>query len=381
VIRRQKVLCIIGSVAVQACNGVVPALRETYGLSSAQLAAVFSATMACFVGTMVLAGPWQERHGPRLAVLLASMLFGLGHLLAAHSGGHYGALLLGLGALNGAAIGLGYVTALTVCARLFPGRAGLVTGVVVAGFGASGMVMSQVAAAQLAQGLDVLTLLGRIGVVYVVIVAAGALTMPARNAMTPPDDAPPPRLQIGALSDRATWALMLGMFVSTFGGLLVISHLNPIALGAGASGHVATWAVGAFAVGNAGGRLLWGHLADRFGRPTIQASLVCLVAALLALAYAQTSGALIVASALLGLCFGAAFVVYAAQVAATVFVCYGIAGITGPTLGGRLADAMGDYRPAILLAAAVTTVGVVGISLLWQRARPQADSPQTHPVA
>ncbi len=399
-IRRQKVLCIIGSVAVQACNGglyawsaLVPALRETYGLSSAQLAAVFSATMACFVGTMVLAGPWQERHGPRLAVLLASMLFGLGHLLAAHSGGHYGALLLGLGALNGAAIGLGYVTALTVCARLFPGRAGLVTGVVVAGFGASGMVMSQVAAAQLAQGLDVLTLLGRIGVVYVVIVAAGALTMPARNAMTPPDDAPPPRLQIGALSDRATWALMLGMFVSTFGGLLVISHLNPIALGAGASGHVATWAVGAFAVGNAGGRLLWGHLADRFGRPTIQASLVCLVAALLALAYAQTSGALIVASALLGLCFGAAFVVYAAQVAAThgsaglsfiypwVFVCYGIAGITGPTLGGRLADAMGDYRPAILLAAAVTTVGVVGISLLWQRARPQADSPQTHPVA
>ena len=206
-------------------------------------------------------------------------------------------------------------------------------------------------------------------------------------------DALPQRLETGALTDHATWALMLGMFVSTFGGLLVISHLKPMVLSAGAGAQVATWAVGAFAVGNAGGRLLWGHLADRFGRPTIRASLVCLVAALLTLAYAQNPGAMVGASAFLGLCFGAAFVVYAAQVVAThgpaglsliypwVFVCYGIAGITGPALGGWIADAVGDYRPAMLLAAAVTAAGVPGTSLLWQRTRPGAKACQTRPAA
>lgn len=383
---RRKGLCLLGALAIQGCNGglyawstLVPALRETCDLSSAQLAAVFSATMAFFVGTMVLAGPWQERHGPRLAVFLAALLFGLGHLVAACSEGQYWALLLGLGAFNGAAIGLGYVTVLTACARLFPARGGLVTGFVVAGFGASGMVISQAAGTQLARGADVLSLLGSIGAVYVVVVVAGALTMPSCATMNSLRHALPARPATSALTDRTTWALMLGMFVSTFGGLLVISHLKPIALGAGASGPLANWAVGAFAVGNAGGRLLWGHLADRFGRATIPASLVCLVVALLTLSYAEMPGALIGASTFIGLCFGAAFVVYAGHIVAThgpaglslvypwVFVCYGIAGITGPTLGGWILDAAGDHRPAVLLAAGVTAAGLTGIALLWHR--------------
>lgn len=391
-----KALNLVGALAIQCCNGglyawsiFVPALRADYDLSSTQLAMVFSATMAFFTATMVVVGPIQERHGPRGLLLLAGTLFAAGHLAAARSDGGFLALLVGLGILGGTAIGLGYVTALSVCAKSFPRRCGLATGVVVAGFGASSVVISQVATAELARGLDVLELLGRVGAVYAVVVAGSGFILSPPNAPLCPAEPSSTQTRTSALADPRTHALLVGMFAGTFGGLLVVSHLHPLVLNAGSSPQFATWAVGAFALGNAMGRVLWGQLADRAGRATITASLVCLIAALLLLSAATSPKALIGASAFLGLCFGAAFVVYAAQVVRDhgpsglglvypwVFLSYGLAGIAGPVIGGWLADAMGDYRYATLLAAGVAAIGVPASEWLRRRGQSWAQQPTT----
>lgn len=388
----RNVLSLVAAFAVQCCNGglyawsaFVPALRADYGLSATQLALVFSTTMGCFTGTMVIAGRLQERWGPRLPVLLAGVLFAIGYLVAALSGGSFVLLLLGLGVVGGTAIGLGYMSALSVGTRCFPSHCGLATGAIVAGFGVSGMVISQAVATQLAQGVEVLDLLGRVGAVYALVVGVSGLAMSQPEAPPDPVGSSSAQLRCHVLTDLSTWALLVGMFASTFGGLLVVSHLHPLVLAVGASSQVATWAVGAFALGNAVGRLLWGQLADRVGSTTITASLVCLAAALLLLSTAASPGALVGASAFVGLCFGAAFVVYAAQVVRDhgprgvgrvypwVFLSYGLAGIAGPVIGGWLADTLGDYRLATLVAAGVAMVGVPASGWLRRRGRSEAE--------
>ncbi len=365
------------ALAIQCCNGglyawstFVPALRATYGLSATQAAVIFSTTMAFFTGMMVIAGPIQERRGPSRVVVLGGVLFALGYLVAARSQGSFWALLVGLGVLGGTAIGLGYVSALGACARCFPNHCGLVTGIVVAGFGISGMLVAQVASTQLAAGVDVLVLLGRIGVV------AGAVLVTAGLLLSVPGQTPAAAVGGAAvLREPAVRRLLVGMFAGTFGGLLVVSNLGPLVLCLGAPQRTAVWAVGAFAVGNTVGRIVWGRLVDRSGRKAVPASLVCLCIALLLLSASVPPGALLGVCALLGACFGANFVVYAAEVARTygpdgvgrvypwVFLSYGLAGIVGPAAGGWLADTLGDYRLATLLAALVAGLGVLAVTL------------------
>ena len=84
-------------------------------------------------------------------------------------------------------------------------------------------------------------------------------------------------------------------------------------------------------------------------------------------------------SVLIGFGFGACFVVYASQVASKygadqvgsvyplVFLAYGVAGISGPLLGGWLHDVTGSYAPAIGASIVVLAAGLVASSWLLHR--------------
>ena len=77
----------------------------------------------------------------------------------------------------------------------------------------------------------------------------------------------------------------------------------------------------------------------------------------------------VVAGSLVGFGFGACFVLYAAQVAASyggdqvgrlypfLFLSYGIAGIAGPLLGGLLHDWTGGYSASLALGALLAALG------------------------
>jgi MFS family permease len=88
--------------------------------------------------------------------------------------------------------------------------------------------------------------------------------------------------------------------------------------------------------------------------------------------------AFIATGSLVGFGFGACFVLYAAQVAAThgvnqvgriypfLFLSYGIAGIAGPLLGGLLHDWTGRYSASLIMAALVSALGAW---LTWRGVR------------
>lgn len=392
----RRYLVLAAAVVMQLCLGgmyawsaFVAPLREGYGLTTAETQLIFGVGIAVFTVAMVFAGRLQESHGPRRTALIGGLFFGGGYLVASLSEGSFGLLLLGIGLIGGIGVGFCYVCPLATSVRWFPLQKGLVTGLAVAGFGAGAILLSSLAEALLGAGLTVLEVFRVVGVSYgaVVVVASLSLAVPGRTLA----DRPAATVAVRSLlSGRAFWVLALGMFTGTFAGLLVIGNLKPLGLSAGVSTAAALVAITAFAVGNASGRILWGALADRLGRPAIPLSLLFLAAAVLALLPAGASDELfVVASALAGFGFGACFVLYAAEVASLygvglvgrvypwVFLFYGLSGTLGPSVGGWLYDVTGSYLPATLVAAAVALGGALGC---WRLSRDTGRAPVRPPL-
>ncbi len=382
----RRYVVLIASVVIQICLGgtyawsaFVPALSEKYGLSSAQTQTIFGVTIAVLTLSMVLSGRLQDRYGPRLVAMIGAALYACGYVLASFSHGAYPLLLLEVGFIVGAGIGFVYVCSLATCIKWFPERKGLITGVAVAGYGAGAIVLSYLATALFARGLDVLEIFRWIGLCYGVVVFLGALLLSVPATASPAQA----RVSVGlgeVLGHRAFWGLAVGVFCGTCAGVIVIGNLKPMGLHAGVGLGVATTAISALAVGNALGRISWGLLYDRWGQAVIPLSLLFLAGADLALLGARGSGAgLLLAALAVGLGYGACVVLYAARVASVwgpervgsvypmVMLFHGAAAFVAPALGGRLFDVTGDFTLSLLLAASTALVGAAAVWMLMAR--------------
>ena len=89
----------------------------------------------------LVAGKWQKKVGPRdRGASPAASCWGLGYLLAGLSGTSFWGILIGVGLLGGAGIGLGYVCPIAALVKWFPDKKGLITGLAVAGFGFGALI-------------------------------------------------------------------------------------------------------------------------------------------------------------------------------------------------------------------------------------------------
>jgi MFS transporter, OFA family, oxalate/formate antiporter len=176
---------------LQLCLGTVYAwsffqnpLMDAYHWTNAQVAWVFS-TAICFLG---LAAAWGginlAKYGPRKLAMAGGILFGAGYLLGAlalHLES-LALLYLGYGVIGGIGLGLGYVTPVATAAKWFPDKKGLVTGMVVMGFGFGALLMSKVLAPTLVQwtGGNYVTVFAALGVFFL------AVTLPVASLLRNP---------------------------------------------------------------------------------------------------------------------------------------------------------------------------------------------------
>lgn len=387
----KRALILPAAVLMQTCLGgiyawsaFVPALRENFAFTAGQTQLVFGLAIAVFTLAMIFAGRLLVRWGPRPVALLGGLLFACGHLMAAASRGRFLWLLGGYGLIGGASIGFGYVAALTTGIQWFPQQKGLVTGVAVAGFGAGAILLSSLATSLLRGGWAVLDIFRTVGWTYGAVVCLAALFLFR-----------PPLADTGGSGlgmdrklrkDPVFRALVAGMFCGTFAGLMVIGNLKPIGMDGGISPDVAAMAISFLAVGNAIGRIAWGWVSDRLGYLTIPLSLLYMGVVLVLLLLARSVAVAFLAGAfLIGIGFGGCLVLYAAQVAARygasevgkvyplVFLSYGVAGITGPPVGGHLFDLTQSYVSALVVSMVVTAVG------LWWTWRVRGPSSHAEP--
>ncbi|MGB5532571.1 MAG: MFS transporter, partial [Acidimicrobiia bacterium] len=143
---------VLGAVLIQLCLGAIyawsvftPALQDS-GWSKTQTQIVFSVGLAMFALVMVFAGRRLPTWGPRTLAIAGGLTLGIGYAFAAIDGGtNFWIVLIGVGFIGGAGIGLAYVVPIAVGMRWFPDHKGMISGVAVAGFGFGALLWIQMA--------------------------------------------------------------------------------------------------------------------------------------------------------------------------------------------------------------------------------------------
>ena len=377
-------ICIGG---VYAWSIFVPPLQAEHLLSSASTQMIFGFTITMFAIAMVFAGKMEKKRGPKHTALVGAMLFGAGYLIASFSAGKSLLLLLGIGVFSGAGIAYGYVAALATPIKWFPKHKGLITGVSVAGFGGGAILLSFIVKQLLTDNVAVLGIFRIIGIVYGIVVLLCSLLIAVPPILQ--KSSSPGNLPVAALlTDKKLWALFLAMFSGTFAGLVVIGNLKPIGLYYGVSDNYATIAISFLAIGNMLGRVLWGLISDKLGgRKSILLALGFLgLFTILILPAARTNATFLFLPFLIGLGFGANFVLFATEVSLLygverlseiypyVFLSYGLAGIIGPLAGGWLFDHLQSYVMPIIISAMLCAAGAVVFAVMIP-ARPNSARP------
>ena len=115
------------------------------GWTFTQTAWAFSITIFSLGVAAAWAGQALPKYGPRRLALIGCSMFSGGYLIAGWAL-HLDSIplfYLGYGVIGGAGIGLGYVTPVATVAKWFPDHKGLVTGIVVMGFGVGAFLLSK----------------------------------------------------------------------------------------------------------------------------------------------------------------------------------------------------------------------------------------------
>ncbi|HIE22339.1 MAG TPA: MFS transporter [Acidimicrobiia bacterium] len=395
----------VGAVLIQLSLGAIyawsvftPALRDA-GWSRVETQVVFSVGLASFALVMVLAGRKLSVWGPRRMAAASGLTLGTGYLLAALGGGSaFWPVLIGVGLIGGAGIGVGYVVPIAVGMRWFPDRRGMITGIAVAGFGFGALGWIKLAGGwgELIARFGVDGTFTIYGVSFATLVLLGSawMTFPPEGWL-PDGFAPPQGADSGGVDYTSKEMLRTPQFhlisftfaVSAGAGLMAIGlmKLYPVeALTAGgmspseASAVAGTAMAVFFSLANGIGRIAWGALSDRLGR---KLSIIVMSASqgVLMFAFIPVAGSeylLYLGAALIGFNFGGNFALFPAITADRfgnrtvganypwVFLAYGFGGIIFPILGGWLGDS-GNFPLAFALSGAACVIGAIAAFLVF----------------
>ena len=385
---RNRWLVVLGALIVQMCLGAIYAwsvfvnpLKDQFGFTTTQTQAVFSIGLATFALVMVFAGRWQDKIGPRVVAMTGGLVLGIGYILGGLTGGSFWAIALTVGLIGGAGIGLGYVCPIAAGVKWFPDKRGLITGLAVAGFGGGAWIFAKLASS-LIVSVGLLSTFVYLGIIFAVAVVVGSLFLVNPPEGYKPEGWEPKKVETKTKSGKKaienyTWKEMLKtpqfwflwlMFVfGAAAGLMVIGNLKPFGVFSGMTAAMAGSAVGILALFNAAGRISWGWLSDKLGRTKSMFFMFLLQGIMMLVLMKMGSTALLlgVAAAWIGFNFGGNFALFPSTTAdffgtknigvnyGFVFTAYGVAGIVGPILGGRVFDVTGSYLWAFIPAGIV----------------------------
>ena len=391
-------LVVVGGVLMNLALGVIYAwsvfvapFDADFGWTRTQVSVVFTIAILSIGSWFVVAGFLQDRFGPRRVAAAGGILYALGFFLASQTESLVW-LYVTFGALAGAGNGFGYAIPIPVVSKWFPDRRGLAIGLVVGGYGAGSGIYGPLAREVLIPAYGWQGTMQISGAVFLVMTLAAAwLLRNPPEGYRPPTAAPAPAAGAAppaaapAGRDFATremvrtptfYLLWIAYCLGSAAGLMVISQLVPVGEAAGL-GAAAGLGLTIGAIGNTGGRVLSGWMSDTFGRLNTLRLMVLVSAAALPVFY-SFAGQVVLFYLLLVViyyCYGTLLSVFASTCAdfygtrhmgvnyGLLFSAWGVAGIVGPVIAGRVFDATGDYRQAFFIAAGLAVVALVSLGL------------------
>ncbi len=377
-------LGVLYSWSIIAKTLTTPVDKGGWGWTTLQSQIPYAVACGVFALMMVPAGRAQDKYGPRLIAGMGGALTGLGLILASFASKDSALLMImGFGILAGTGIGFGYGSATPPAVKWFPPQMkGLISGLVVAGFGLASVYISPLATTLLkAYGVSrTFLILGM--AFFVVTVGLAQLLVNPPAGYVPKGMPPAPRSGVAAKKHDYDWqeivntpAFYLLWLMFAFGaaaGLLTIGTLAKIVVAKVEPAQAASMAslmVALLAVSNAGGRIIAGLLSDRIGRTRTMLLVFVLQAVFMALfPNFNTVPLLILGSCAVGFNYGSLLSLFPATTAdyygtknfgvnyGLVFTAWGVGGVFGPIMAGRIKDVFGTFNYAFYIAAGLCIV-------------------------
>lgn len=252
---------------------------EEIGFSPSTLALNFTFTMCFFCIGGFVSSQLVRLIGTRLTVIVSGVLAGVGFILSGLFAELSPILLFIFYAfMAGLGIGMAYIVIISTVNAWFPDRKGLSSGTLMMGFGASTLILGNLADMLFKTNLGWRSTYIIIGIALAAVISLASFVIKrpaadtvfpekkkiaaaAREAFEPKDFTP------GEMIRRFTfWRAFLALVCITAVGNSVISFARDLALSVGAEAALATTLVGILAVCNGLGRILTGAVFDAMGR-------------------------------------------------------------------------------------------------------------------
>lgn len=365
-----------------------PIAAEFRNWSSAQLSMTFTIVMFMFCVGCTAGGVLSRRAAPGIYVRISAVLFLTGFMWSAqiHS---LPALYLSFGVVNGFASGFVYNAVLGTVCRWFPDKQGLISGVLLMGFGLSSFIVGLLYQSLTPAGTGGWRTSFRVmGIcIFVILIAASFFVVKPGPDFNPPVSGGKSRRFIDPISAEMTpgqmlrqgsfWLYFVWAVLLSAAGLALVSQARGIAAEVNstvADGTIAA-VVGLISVFNGIGRVIFGAMFDRYGRRGImQAINLVFCAAGILLTAALESGSFILLTAAFAIC-GIAYggvnpahsyfvnTYYGSQnypVNFSIIVANLLVASFGSTAAGVLYDMSRSYLSTYLM---ITLLAVTGIFL------------------
>lgn len=383
-------LVVASGTAINLCLGVLYAwsvfakeLQDTLGFTATETALPYSIAIILFALFMVPAGIMLDRFGPRLLLILSGVLIGLGFAIAGMTLTVTG-FVIGFGVIAGAAMGFGYAAPTPTATKWFkPHLRGTITGIVVSGYGLAAVYVSPLSNYLLGT-FGVANAFYYLGAFFAVLIIGLSFVMKSPPADWIPvgDDLPKikqskePSFQNEftpreMMKTTSFWSLWVMYAFSASAGLLIIGNVAVIAKNQGGL-ETGFLFVALLAIGNALGRIVTGIVSDKIGR-TNTLILVFILQAINMFAFITYTSELMltIGAVVTGATFGALLALFPAttwdwfglKYAGTnyglIFTAWGVGGLIGPIMAGRIVDATGGYDMAYIISAILLLLAAI----------------------
>jgi len=358
---------------------VAPVADGGYGWTNQQATLPYTLAIAMFAVMMIPAGRLQDKLGPRVVATAGGLLTATGLIIASFSSATSPLpAILGFGLFAGTGFGLGYAASTPAAVKWFPPeKKGLITGLVVAGFGIAPVYISPVAKMLLAN-YGVAMSFRILGVAFAI--TATLFSSLIQNPATALNVAKPGTAKKGVAGDKSWREMVRSPFFyllwfqyafAAIAGLMIIGNMASIVTSQ--SGGVlkaqAAFFVALLAIFNASGRIIAGVVSDYIGR-IVTLALVSITQASILLFFSRftTFGEFVVGAAVVGFSYGACLSLFPSTTADTwgtknmglnygvLFTAWGVGGVFGPMLAARIVDATGSYQTAYNVASMLLLV-------------------------
>lgn len=260
-------------------------LSTTFGWGASELALNFTLAMSFFCIGGLLGAQISKRAGHRTALIIAGILSASGFALTASLRDTSVVMLyISYGVLAGLGIGIAYNVLIATVSAWFPDKKGLCSGCLMMGFGASALILGNVADAFFKSTLgwrSTYIILG-VAICLVLFLAALLLQKPDQHTVLPqPKAAKNTTTENFDRQDYTSrqmlcrpsfWMAFVCISFLAAVGSSVISFAKDLALSVNAPDALAVSLVGVLSVCNGLGRILTGTLFDAIGR---QKTMLC----------------------------------------------------------------------------------------------------------